>query len=112
MESNASSIIAHPDTDLKVEAWTQIYRMPSHQETRNRLMAARAILPEPARSFASALANLYDARINADYNPRRTFDHMAACVWLQRAEIAITGFLQMPSDTRAAITAITLTRKV
>ena len=70
MESNASSIIAHPDTDLKVEAWTQIYRMPSHQETRNRLMAARAILPEPARSFASALANLYDARINADYNDR------------------------------------------
>ena len=112
MESNASSIIAHPDTDLKVEAWTQIYRMPSHQETRNRLMAARAILPEPARSFASALANLYDARINADYNPRRTFDHMAARVWLQRAEIAIAGFLQMPSDTRAAIAAITLTRKV
>ena len=53
MESNASSIIAHPDTDLKVEAWTQIYRMPGHQETRNRLIAARAILPEPARAIAS-----------------------------------------------------------
>ena len=67
-------------------------------------------------SRASALLrlgapNLYDARINADYNPRRTFDHMAARVWLQRAVIAIT-VLQMPSDTRAAIAAITLTRKV
>ena len=86
--------------------------MPGQQETRNRLIAARAILPEPARSFASALANLYDARVNADYNPRCTFDHMAARVWLQRAEIAVTGFLEMPSDTRAAIAAITLTRKV
>ena len=112
MESNASSIIAQPDTDLKAEAWIQIYRMPGHQETRNRLAAARSILPEPARFFASELANLYDARINADYNPRRTFGHMAARVWLQRAEIAITGFLRMTPDERAAIAAITLTRKV
>ena len=112
MESNASSIIPQPDTELKVEAWTQIYRMPSHQETRNRLTAARSMLPEPARQYASELANLYDARINADYNPNRTFDHMAARFWLQRAEIAITGFLRMPSDQRAAIAAITLTRKL
>ena len=112
MESNASSIIAQPNTDLKAEAWTQIYRMPSHQETRNRLTAARSILPEPARHFASELANLYDARINADYNPGRTFNHMAARVWLQRAEIAITGFLRKPPDERAAVAAITLTRKV
>ena len=112
MESNASSVIPQPDTDLKAEAWTQIYRMPSHQDARNRLAAARNILPEPARQYASELANLYDARINADYNPNRTFDHMAARFWLQRAEIAITGFLRMPSDQRAAIAAITLTRKL
>ena len=71
-------MIAQPDTRLEAEAWTQIYRMPGHQETRNRLAAARPILPQPARSFASELANLYDARINADYNPRSTFDHIAA----------------------------------
>ena len=112
MESNASSIIPLRDTDLKAEAWTQIYRMPSHQEVRNRLVASRPILPEPARFFASQLANLGDARINADYNPRHTFDHMAARVWLQRAEIAIAGFLKLPSDERAAIAAIALTRKV
>ena len=112
MESNASSVIPQPDTALKAEAWTQIYRMPSHQDARNRLAAARTILPEPARQYASELANLYDARINADYNPNRTFDHMAARFWLQRAEIAITGFLRMPSDQRAAIAAITLTRKL
>ena len=49
MASNASSMIAQPDTALKAEAWTQIYRMPGHQETRNRLAAARPILPQPAR---------------------------------------------------------------
>ena len=112
MESNASSIIPQPDSELKAEAWTQVYRMPSHQEVRNRLEASRPLLPEPARFFASQFANLGDARINADYNPRHTFDHMAARVWLQRAEIAITGFLQMPPDERAVIAAITLTRKV
>ena len=112
MASNACSMIAQPDTALKAEAWTQIYRMPGHKETRNRLAAARPILPQPARSFASELANLYDARINADYNPRSTFDHIAARFWLQRAEIAITGFLRMPPDQRAAIAAITLTRKL
>ncbi len=112
MESNASSVIPRPDTALKAEAWTQIYRMPSHQEVRNRLVAARPMLPEPARSFTSQLSNLGDTRINADYNPRHTFDHMAARVWLQRAEFAIAAFLKMPPDERAAIAAITLTRKV
>ena len=112
MESNASSVIPQPDTDLKAEAWTQIYRMPSHQDARNRLAAARPILPEPGRHYASELASLYDARINADYNPKSTFDHIAARVWLQRAEIAITGLLRMPLDQRAAIAAITLTRKL
>ena len=60
--------------------------------------------------FADLFCDLQNERHNAGYNPQASFTAQTAATWLNKAEAAITGFLQTSRSERAAIAILTLVR--
>ena len=108
--SNASVLVPVVTDLLSIDAWVRVYRGSSHGHAVGNLKRHSASLSPDGQDFAAALADLYQARLNADYNPRSGFDRQDAERLLDRAEAAIARFVQLPQTERVAIATITLLR--
>ena len=93
-----------------VEAWVRVYRGSSHGHAVRNLQRHRASLSSDGQDFATALEDLYQARLKADYNPTVAFSRQDAEHYLARAEGAVARFVQLPESERVAIATITLLR--
>ena len=108
--SNASVLVPVVTDLVSIDAWVRVYRGSSHGRSVGNLKRHLTSLSPDGQRFASALEELYRARLNADYNPRSVFTRQEAEILLDRAEAAIARFLQLPQPERVAIATITLLR--
>ena len=88
----------------------RIYRGLDHNQANFQLRQNRNMLSVDAQTFVDLFLDLQNERHNADYNPQATFTAQAAATWLNKAEAAITDFLQTSQIERAAIAILTLVR--
>ena len=109
-ESNASVLVPVVTDRAGADAWVRVYRGSSHGHAVGNLKRHLASLSPDGQDFATALGDLYEARLRADYNPRSVFTRQTAERHLTRAEAAIARFLQLPQPERVAIATITLLR--
>ena len=108
--SNADALIGPAHGPLTVDAWIRVYRGLGHNNAKYQLQNNRSNLPADAKIFADLFRDLQNERHNADYNPLAIFTIQAANTWLDKAEAAITDFLQLSRSERSAIAILTLTR--
>ncbi len=108
--SNADALIGPAHDPLAIDTWIRIYRGLSHKYAKAQLQNNRSSLPVDAQIFADLFRDLQNERHNADYNPLAVFTIQTATTWLNKAEVAITDFLQLGRNDRAAIAIFTLTR--
>ena len=108
--SNADALIGPANDQLTADAWVRIYRGLDHNQARSQLWQNRASLSASGQIFADLFRDLQNERHNADYNPRASFTAQTAVTWLDKAEAAITDFLQVSRSERAAVAILTLVR--
>ena len=108
--SNAHVLIGPDHDELASRAWIRIYRGLNHSYAKSQIQQNRASLSQAAQIFADLFCQLQDERHNVDYNPNASFMAPAAATWLNKAEAAITNFLQTAPSERAAIAILTLVR--
>lgn len=108
--SNADALIGSVHDQLTADAWIRIYRGLNHNHAKSQLQRNRTGFSADARVFADLFSDLQNERHNADYNPQATFTVQTATIWLNKAEAAITDFLQTSRSERAAIAILTLIR--
>ena len=108
--SNADALVGTAIDQLTADAWIRIYRGLSHNQARSQLQQNRASFSPSVQIFADLFRDLQNERHNADYNPRPTFTAQTAATWLNKAEAAITDYLQVPQPERAAVAILTLVR--
>ena len=108
--SNADVLVGSVRDQLAADAWIRTYRSLNHNQAKAQLQQNRASLSTDAQIFADLFRDLQNERHNADYNPWATFTVQAATTWLNKAESAITDFLQASRSERAAVALLTLTR--
>ncbi|MXZ24835.1 MAG: hypothetical protein F4Y80_08180 [Caldilineaceae bacterium SB0665_bin_21] len=108
--SNAD-VLAGPVYDsLTADAWIRIYRGLNHNQVRSQLQQNRSRFSANVQVFVDLLRDLQNERHNADYDPRATFTTQTAATWLNKADDAITNFLQASQSERAAVAIFTLVR--
>ena len=88
----------------------RIYRGLNHNQARSQLQQNRSRFSANVQVFADFLRDLQNERHNADYDPRATFTPQTAATWLNKADDAITNFLQANQSERAAVAIFTLVR--
>ena len=108
--SNADALIGRAHDQLTADAWIRVYRGLDHGHAKSQLQNNRASLSADSQIFADLFRDLQNERHNADYNPRAMFTVQTAATWLNKAEAAITDFLQTSQSERAAVAILTLTR--
>ena len=108
--SNAEVLVPVVTDLLSIDAWVRVYRGSSHGHAVGNLKRHLASLSPDGQHFAAALESLYRARLRADYDPRIVFTRQEAERLLNRAEAAISRFVQLPQTERVAIATITLLR--
>ena len=108
--SNATVLVPQVTDQASADAWVRVYRGSSHGRSVGNLQRHSASLSPDGRDFATTLADLYRARLSADYDPRSVFDRQAAERYLTLAEEAIEKLIQLPQPERVAIATITLLR--
>ena len=108
--SNAAVLVPNVTDPSSPDAWVRVYRGSSHGHAIGNLQRHSASLSPDGQDFATALGDLYDARIRADYSPRSVFNRQTAERRLDQAEAAIEKLVQLPQSERVAIATITLLR--
>ena len=108
--SNADALMGTPNDELTTDARVQIYRGLNRNQARAQLQQNQARISANAQAFAKVFSELQGERHNADYNPLAPFNARAATSWLNKAETAITDFLQTSESEGAAIAILTLIR--
>ena len=108
--SNTDVLMGAAKDQLTADAWMGIYRGLNHTEAKTRLQQNRPKLSADAQNFADLFCELQGERHNADYNPLTAFTSETAAAWLDKAETAITDFLETSATERAAIAILTLIR--
>ena len=108
--SNADVLIGPAHDPLTADAWVRTYRGLNHNQARTQLQQNRSRFSANVQVFAALLHDLQNERHNADYDPRATFTAQAAATWLNKADDAITNFLQASQSERAAVAIFTLVR--
>ena len=109
-ESNASALIGAPGDPLTASAWSRVYRGLDHVSARRELRRRRQDLSAPAQDFADQFADMQEIRHAADYDHNASITVDQARAWLDYAESAIIGFLQVPVNEKTFIAALTLIR--
>lgn len=105
-ESIATTVVNQPSNQFSANQWTRVYREGNHRRIRDSLYNNRQRMSNNGAYFAAEYRSLHNARIQADYNPRVSYDDQEATVWIDRAENAIQTLLQLPPDERGAIFAL------
>ena len=108
--SNPSVLVPQVTDQAGADAWVRVYRGSSHGHAIANLKRHLTSLSPDGQRFATALEDLYRARLSADYNPRVVFDRQDAERLLDQAEEVIARFVQLPHSERVAIATITLLR--
>ena len=109
--NNADCLIGKPHDLISEHAWTRIYRGLEHRTTKTSFQRDRHLFSQPVRAFADTFVELQAQRHIADYDPAQTFELSATENWIERAEVAIRGFMQVDSDERRAVAILTLIRR-
>ena len=107
-EDIANTLVNQPTNQFSADQWTKIYREGNHRRIRDSLYNNRQPMSNNGAYFASEYRSLHNARIQADYNPRVTYDDQDATVWIDRAETALRTLLQLPQDEKGAIFALVI----
>lgn len=105
-EGIATAVVGQPSNQFSADQWTKMYREGNHRRIRDSLHNNRQQMSNNGAYFAQEYRSLHNARIQADYNPRVSYDEQDATVWIDRAETAIQTFLQLTQDERGALFAL------
>jgi uncharacterized protein (UPF0332 family) len=108
--SNADALTGAVHDQLTSDAWVRIYWGLDHNQARVQLQQNRASFSSSVQVFADLFRDLQNERHNADYNPRAIFTAQTAATWLNKAEAAITDFLQASGSERASVAILALVR--
>ncbi len=108
--SNADVLIGPAQDQLTADAWVRTYRGLNHNQARSQLQQNRARFSVRVQIFADLFRDLQNERHNADYHPQAIFTAQTAATWLNKADAAITDYLQAPQPERAAVAILTLVR--
>ena len=109
--SNADCIIGTPQDAIARHAWDRAYRGLEHGSARVQLQQEQELFSQGTRWFAEAFAQLQEVRHRADYDNTRSFDVVLANTWIDRAEEAIRGFMQVSVEERRAVAVQSLIRR-
>ena len=109
--SNAGCIVGVPLDPIASHAWDRIYRGLEHGLAKEQLQQDQQIFSAATRHFGRAFGQLQDVRRSADYNHAETFTADLANTWINRAEEAIHGFMQVSVDERKAVAVQSLIRR-
>ena len=109
--NNADCIIGTSNGPLSRHAWDCIYRGLEHGIARIQLQQDQHLFSPDTRRFGDTFGRLQEVRQRADYDHTRTFDAIVANTWIDRAEEAIRGFMQVSVDERTAVAVQSLIRR-
>ena len=102
-EAIATAMVGQPSNQFSADQWTKMYREGNHRRIRDSLYNNRQQMSNRGAYFAGEYRSLHNVRIQADYNPRVSYDEQDATVWIDRAETAVQTLLQLPQDERGAM---------
>lgn len=109
--SNADCIIGNPRDAFARHAWDRVYRGLEHGSAKVQLQQDQQLFPPGIRQFADAFGQLQDVRHQADYDNAEIFSVDLANTWIDRAEEAIRGFMQVSVPERTAVAVQSLIRR-
>jgi hypothetical protein len=109
--SNADCIVGVSCDPITSHAWDRVYRGLEHGLAKEQLQQDQQIFSPVTRHFGRAFGQLQDVRRAADYNNAETFTTDLANTWINRAEEAIRGFMQVSVDERTAVAVQSLIRR-
>ena len=89
----------------------RIYRGLEHAGARVQLQQGQHLFSPETRQFAKAFSQLQEARHRADYDHAQTVDVVLSNTWIDRAEEAIRGFMQVSMEERRAVAVHSLIRR-
>lgn len=115
----ANSIVGSSAATRKSQVWVQTYRSLDHGSAKTQ---CKKILPPKKNAkpqvhltsdqritdFAEAFATMQELRLDADYNPGKTFTRSDVNIKIGAAERALLGFLQAPRAERRAFVAFVM----
>lgn len=109
--SNADCIVGSLRDPTSRHAWDRVYRGLEHGIARVQLqLDLQFFSPETGR-FGDTFGRLQEVRQRADYDHTQTFDAIVANTWIDRAEEAIRGFMQVSVQERTAVAVQSLIRR-
>lgn len=109
--SNADCIVEPPHNPITEQAWPRVYRGLEHRAAKTLLRHHGNLFSAQARHFDNIFGQLQDVRHIADYDPSQTFTPAQAAAWINRAEVAILDFMQVPTEERKALAVQSLIRE-
>ena len=101
--SNADLVAGTPHDPLTEHAWSRVYRGLNHNAARRSLLQDLDLFSPQIKQFADTFAQLQDLRHQADYDPNKIFTPDEVLDLIERAEAAITGFMQTDPDERKMV---------
>ena len=100
-----STIVLQPESGSYVRAWLQAYRYIDHGPAKQRCLEAVKVdrkFPAGLVAFAERFIELQQRRIEADYDPARSFTAADAQSLIKSAEDAISAFDAEPIEAQRA----------
>ena len=102
-DSNADCLIGNVNNPTLEYAWRWVNRGLDHSAAKRNLKRDRQRFSRAVQEFIETFAALQDARHTADYDTSREFTTSEASAWVDRAERAITSFLDADIEERRAV---------
>ena len=111
----ADAFVGSSSTVRKSHLWVQTYRSLDHGAAKTQCSKVMTRQYAPAFSstiltFADSLVTMQGLRLDADYNPGRTFYRSGVQMQVTAAEQALEGFLNTPRADRKAFAAFVMHR--
>ena len=96
--SNADALVGTSPSGQDLELWVQSYRALDHRQAKVRLASYRQYGSVPEiRDFAAVFGMMQEHRLDADYNPRQSFDRAQVIRLVNRAEAVTAAFCNLPA---------------
>jgi hypothetical protein len=117
----ANTFVGSSPATRKSQVWVQTYRALDHGTAKNQcskiLVPAKGQPGQNTQAFTSGIVNFAESfvtmqglRLDADYNPGRTFYRSDVRIQIAAAEQALNGFLGAQRAERRAFTAFVMHR--
>ena len=115
----ANNIVGSSPATRKSPVWVQTYRSLDHGSAKtqckkifslkeNTKPQVQLTSDQRIKDFAEAFVTMQELRLDADYNPGRTFSRSTVNIRIGAAESALIGFMQAPRSERRTFVAFVM----